>query len=57
MENDERYFDEETVSQTAIPAQKSTYEKCQRCWNYWPTVGDCAEHPDLCGRCVEVISG
>jgi isoleucyl-tRNA synthetase len=40
-----------------IITQKSTYPKCQRCWNYWPTVGKNAEHPDLCRRCVEVVTG
>ncbi len=46
-----------TVGETTVAAQKSTYEKCQRCWNYWPSVGANAEHPDLCERCVEVTSG
>jgi len=30
-------------------------KKCQRCWNYWPTVGADSDHPDLCKRCVETI--
>jgi isoleucyl-tRNA synthetase len=45
------------VGETVVSAQKSSNQKCQRCWNYWPTVGTNAEHPDLCSRCVEVISG
>ena len=45
------------VGGTVISAQKSSYEKCQRCWNYWPTVGTSAEHPGLCKRCIEVVSG
>jgi len=48
---------QKAVGETIIAAQKSSYEKCQRCWNYWPTVGTSAEHPDLCKRCIEVISG
>jgi isoleucyl-tRNA synthetase len=47
---------QKTVGETVVSAQKSSYEKCQRCWNYWPSVGTSAEHPDLCKRCVEVIS-
>jgi len=39
-----------------VVAQKSSHEKCQRCWNYWPSVGSDSEHPDLCSRCVKVIS-
>jgi isoleucyl-tRNA synthetase len=40
--------------QTTVSAQKSSYPKCQRCWNYWPSVGANPEHPDLCTRCIEV---
>jgi len=43
-----------TVGETTVGAQKSTCEKCQRCWNYWPSVGANAEHPDLCQRCTDV---
>jgi isoleucyl-tRNA synthetase len=43
-----------TVGETTVSAQKSPHEKCQRCWNYWPSVGADAEHPDLCERCIEV---
>jgi isoleucyl-tRNA synthetase len=46
-----------TVGETTVAAQKSSYEKCQRCWNYWPSVGTSAEHPDLCQRCIDVTSG
>ncbi len=38
-----------------VVAWKSPHAKCQRCWNYWPTVGTDAEHEDLCARCIEVI--
>jgi isoleucyl-tRNA synthetase len=30
--------------------------KCDRCWNYSVHVGDAAEHPLLCERCVEVVA-
>ena len=40
---------------TTITAAKSTHEKCQRCWNYWPSVGKDAEHADLCERCAAVV--
>jgi isoleucyl-tRNA synthetase len=29
--------------------------KCERCWRYDETVGQDAEHPTLCHRCVEVV--
>ena len=38
-----------------VSASKSTYAKCERCWNYREEVGKDAKHPTLCGRCVRVI--
>ncbi len=31
--------------------------KCDRCWNYSPTVGDSSEHPTVCDRCVDALAG
>jgi isoleucyl-tRNA synthetase len=31
--------------------------KCVRCWHHRPDVGAHAEHPELCGRCVENVAG
>jgi isoleucyl-tRNA synthetase len=31
--------------------------KCVRCWHYRHDVGVHAEHPELCGRCVENVEG
>jgi len=47
---------EKSTEQTKVIANKSEYQKCQRCWNYWPAVGQNERFPDLCGRCVEVVS-
>jgi len=46
---------EKASGETTVAAQKSSYNKCQRCWNYWPSVGADSKHPDLCKRCVEVV--
>ena len=46
-----------SAEQTTVAAEKSSYDKCQRCWNYWPSVGANAEYPDLCERCVTVVRG
>jgi len=43
--------------ETKVTAQKSSHQKCQRCWNYWPSVGKNDKYPDLCQRCIEVVSG
>ncbi len=32
-------------------------EKCERCWHRRPEVGDAANHPTICTRCVENIEG
>jgi isoleucyl-tRNA synthetase len=37
-------------------ASRSRYLKCERCWNYRPTVGQSPECPTLCARCVSVLS-
>ncbi|HUV62713.1 MAG TPA: isoleucine--tRNA ligase [Sedimentisphaerales bacterium] len=47
---------QKTSGATTVSAQKSPHKKCQRCWNYWPTVGATPNHPDLCTRCIEVTS-
>ncbi len=46
---------EKSSSAELVKAQKSSYNKCQRCWNYWASVGADVEHPDLCSRCGEVM--
>ncbi|MBN2312900.1 MAG: isoleucine--tRNA ligase [Sedimentisphaerales bacterium] len=47
---------QKTSGETSVSAQKSSYAKCQRCWNYWPGVGANSDYPDLCKRCIEVIT-
>jgi isoleucyl-tRNA synthetase len=39
----------------AIAATKSSFAKCERCWNYREAVGKHADHPTLCDRCVEAV--
>ena len=33
------------------------YQKCDRCWNYSSHVGESAEHPLLCERCIPALAG
>ena len=35
----------------------STEEKCVRCWHFREDVGRHADHPELCGRCVDNVEG
>jgi isoleucyl-tRNA synthetase len=39
----------------AIEVVKAEGTKCDRCWNIRHDVGSQAEHPTLCGRCVEAV--
>ena len=39
-----------------IQVRKASGAKCQRCWMWLPTVGVSSQHPDLCRRCVEVVT-
>ncbi|TXH71790.1 MAG: isoleucine--tRNA ligase [Thiothrix sp.] len=38
-------------------ATVSDAPKCTRCWHHVMDVGTHAEHPDLCGRCIENVAG
>ena len=43
--------------QARIVAAPSKHAKCARCWHYRAEVGVRADHPALCGRCVENLFG
>jgi isoleucyl-tRNA synthetase len=38
-----------------IGVDRARGQKCQRCWTWSERVGDSAEHPALCERCVPVV--
>lgn len=40
-----------------IDAKASEHTKCVRCWHHRSDVGTDEQHPELCGRCVENVSG
>jgi isoleucyl-tRNA synthetase len=46
---------EKAEGPTQVIAQKSAHQKCQRCWNYWPSVGKDSQHPDVCERCAATL--
>jgi len=39
-----------------IDIEKSPYPKCQRCWIYHPSVGERSDFPELCSKCVQVLT-
>ncbi len=41
----------------AIRVLPCAHAKCVRCWHHREDVGANAEHPELCGRCVENVAG
>jgi len=43
----------ETVFATVSKAEG---QKCERCWHWETDVGQNAEHPTLCGRCVSAVT-
>ncbi len=45
------------ISSLKIAVSVSSDEKCVRCWHRRADVGDVAEHPELCVRCVSNVSG
>ncbi len=36
-------------------AERSPYQRCERCWRHLPDVGNNASYPDLCARCAAVV--
>ncbi len=41
----------------AVRVVASAFPKCIRCWHYREDVGTHKEHPQICGRCVQNITG
>jgi isoleucyl-tRNA synthetase len=39
-----------------VSASKCTHAKCERCWYYYPSVGQNTDCHDLCSRCAEVVA-
>ena len=41
----------------SIAIVKADGEKCDRCWNYSPTVGSFTDDPTICDRCESALKG
>ncbi len=39
----------------AHSVSKADGQKCERCWHWEMDIGQNAEHPTICGRCVEAV--
>ncbi len=40
-----------------VAVAPSDHEKCVRCWHHREDVGSHAQHPELCGRCIDNVDG
>ncbi len=38
-----------------VSVTKADGQKCERCWHWEMDIGQNAEHPTICGRCVEAV--
>lgn len=47
----------ELLSGLKVGLAKAQGTKCPRCWHYTQDVGQNAEQPELCGRCVTNVAG
>jgi len=46
----------EDADEVSASVEKTPYAKCARCWRHRETVGQSTVHPDLCDRCVSVVT-
>ncbi|MFW6124045.1 MAG: isoleucine--tRNA ligase [Acidobacteriota bacterium] len=44
------------VKEIKIEVKRVKWKKCERCWNYSPTVGASEKYPEFCERCEQVVS-
>ncbi|MEW5755169.1 MAG: isoleucine--tRNA ligase [Pseudomonadota bacterium] len=51
------HFTLENNDELWVQVAPSAHRKCVRCWHLREDVGTHAEHPELCGRCVENVTG
>jgi len=39
-----------------VEVSKADGQKCERCWHWETDIGQNAEHPTICGRCIEAVT-
>lgn len=45
------------IAGLAVKVERADGEKCPRCWHFATDIGTHADHPHICGRCVENVAG
>jgi isoleucyl-tRNA synthetase len=48
---------ESSLSGLRVSVSHSTATRCVRCWHFIEDVGAREDHPEVCGRCIDNISG
>ena len=56
LEIDPAEFEGQTPDSPYFTISKADGQKCERCWHWETDIGQTAEHPTICGRCVEAVS-
>lgn len=44
------------VEGLSVSVAKADGEKCERCWKFSTTVGECSDHPTLCKECAQAMA-
>lgn len=52
-----RLHENSSAESVTIEINSSAHARCERCWHQRADVGQHAEHPELCGRCVDNVEG
>lgn len=47
---------ESGASPEVLSVEKSSNEKCTRCWRHLPDLGSDTSHPELCPRCTDAVT-
>ena len=48
-------YSSEEIDALKIHVAPSSDQKCERCWVHDPTVGNNADHPTICDRCLDAL--
>jgi isoleucyl-tRNA synthetase len=49
-------FSKESEETLKVTVSKADGQKCERCWHWEMDIGQNAEQPTICGRCVEAVT-
>jgi isoleucyl-tRNA synthetase len=49
-------YESEELPGVQVEVSLNQDTKCERCWVHDPSVGDNAEHPTICGRCLDAMA-